>query len=111
MIMAEVQVKKTPHFQQVTVMALMTAFQLVCTACVLCRQEELSLKMVYVFFGYIAAEWVYMLIGTLITGNDYFELEAIAFFLSGIGLTVCASFNESYALKQIIAIGLVLRFI
>ncbi|MEE1011592.1 MAG: FtsW/RodA/SpoVE family cell cycle protein, partial [Acutalibacteraceae bacterium] len=37
---------------------------------------------------------------------DYFELEAIAFFLSGIGLTVCASFNETYALKQLIAIGL-----
>ena len=106
MVMAEAQVKKTPHFQQVTVMALMTAFQLICTACVLCRQEELSLKMVYVFFGYIAAEWVYMLIGTLITGNDYFELEAIAFFLSGIGLTICAGLGEDYAIKQLIAIGL-----
>ena len=97
---------KQPHFKQVTVMMLMTAFQLICAACVLCRQEELSLSLVYIFFGYIAAEWIYMLIGTLVTGNDYFELEAIAFFLSGIGLTVCASFNESYALKQIIAIGL-----
>lgn len=104
--MAEAAVKKQSHFQQVTVMALMTAFQLVCAACVLCRQEELSITMVYIFFGYIAAEWIYMLIGTLVTGNDYFELEAIAFFLSGIGLTVCASFSEEYALKQIIAIGL-----
>ncbi len=104
--MAEAAVKKQSHFQQVTVMALMTAFQLVCAACVLCRQEELSITMVYIFFGYIAAEWIYMLIGTLVTGNDYFELEVIAFFLSGIGLTVCASFSEEYALKQIIAIGL-----
>lgn len=103
--MADAAARK-PHFQQITVMTLMTAFQLVCAACVLCRQEELSLTMVYIFFGYIAAEWIYMLIGTLVTGNDYFELEAIAFFLSGIGLTVCASFSESYALKQIIAIGL-----
>ena len=104
--LSETVVKKQSHFQQITVMALMTAFQLICAACVLCRQEELSLKMVYIFFGYIAAEWVYMLIGTLVTGNDYFELEAIAFFLSGIGLTVCASFSEDFALKQIIAIGL-----
>lgn len=81
-------------------MLLMTAFQLISAACVLCRQEELSLSLVYIFFGYIAAEWIYMLIGTLVTGNDYFELEAIAFFLSGIGLTVCASFSETYALKQ-----------
>lgn len=97
---------KQPHFKQITVMLLMTAFQLISAACVLCRQEELSLSLVYIFFGYIAAEWIYMLIGTLVTGNDYFELEAIAFFLSGIGLTVCASFSETYALKQIIAIAL-----
>ena len=69
---------KQPHFKQITVMLLMTAFQLISAACVLCRQEELSLSLVYIFFGYIAAEWIYMLIGTLVTGNDYFELEAIA---------------------------------
>lgn len=97
---------KQPHFKQITVMLLMTAFQLISAACVLCRQEELSLSLVYIFFGYIAAEWIYMLIGTLVTGNDYFELEAIAFFLSGIGLTVCASFSETYALKQVIAIAM-----
>lgn len=94
------------HFKQITVMLLMTAFQLICAACVICREEELSLSLVYIFFGYIAAEWVYMLIGNLVTGNDYFELEAIAFFLSGIGLTVCASIGEAYALKQVIAIGM-----
>ena len=104
--MAETAAKKQPRFKQVTVMLLMTAFQLLCAACVLCRQENPSLNMVYIFFGYIAAEWIYMLIGNLVTDNDYFELEAIAFFLSGIGLTVCASFSESYALKQLIAIGL-----
>ncbi len=98
--------KKQPRFKQVTVMLMMTAFQLLSAACVLCRDEELNMNLVYIFFGYIAAEWVYMLIGNLVTDNDYFELEAIAFFLSGIGLTVCASFSESYALKQLIAIGL-----
>ena len=98
--------KKQPRFRQVTVMLLMSAFQLICAACVLFRQEELNLSLLYIFFGYIAVEWLYMLIGNLITDNDYFELEAIAFFLSGIGLTVCASFNESYAIKQLIAIGL-----
>ncbi|MBQ2973646.1 MAG: FtsW/RodA/SpoVE family cell cycle protein [Clostridia bacterium] len=104
--MSETKVNRQPHFKQVTVMLLMTAFQLLCAACVFVKQEELSITLVYIFFGYIAAEWIYMLIGTLVTHNDYFELEAIAFFLSGIGLTVCASFSESYALKQLIAIGL-----
>lgn len=104
--MSETKAVRQPHFKQVTVMFLMTAFQLLCAACIFVRQEELSINLVYIFFGYIAAEWIYMLFGTIITNNDYFELEAIAFFLSGIGLTVCASFNESYALKQLIAIGL-----
>ncbi len=84
----------------------MTAFQLLCAACVIFRQEEPSLNMIYIFFGYIAAEWMYLLIGNLVTDNDYFELEVIAFFLSGIGLTVCASVSEAYALKQLIAIGM-----
>lgn len=104
--MEKTKQQNKPQFQQITVMVLMTAFQLICAACVLCAQEELSLNMVYIFFGYIAAEWIYMLVGVTVTGNDYFELEAIAFFLSGIGLTVCASISESYALKQLIAIGL-----
>lgn len=96
--------KRQPRFKQITVMLLMTVFQFISAACVLFRDKELNLNLAYVFLGFIALEWVYMLLGTVITGNDYFELEAIAFFLSGIGLTVCASFNESFAIKQLIAI-------
>lgn len=98
--------KKQPEFRQVTVMFLITAFQLTCAACVLSRTPEMNMNMLYIFLGYIAAEWAYMALNVLVTGNDYFELEAVAFFLSGIGLTVCASFNENFALKQLIAIGL-----
>lgn len=100
------QQKPQPEFRQVTVMLLMTAFQLISASCVMFREEELSINFVYIFFGYIAVEWIYMLFGVIITGHDYFELEAIAFFLSGIGLTVCATISESFALKQLIAIGL-----
>ncbi len=98
--------KSQPRFKQITVMLLMTVFQALSAACVILRDKEPNMNLVYIFLGYIAAEWVYMLIGTVITGTDYFELEAIAFFLSGIGLTVCAGFSESYALKQVIAIAM-----
>lgn len=98
--------RKQPEFRQVTVMLLISFFQLICAASVLTIDKELNMNLVYIFFGYIAFEWLYMMCNVLITGNDYFELEAIAFFLSGIGLTVCATFSESYALKQLIAIGL-----
>lgn len=95
-----------PAFKQVTVMIFITIFQLLSASCVLYREEEMSFNLVCVFLGYIVLEWIYMLIGTLATGTDYFELEAMAFFLCGIGLTICASINESYAIKQIVAIGL-----
>lgn len=87
-------------------MVAITLFQLLSSACVLFRGEAVSLNLTCVFCGYIMVEWLYMLIGTLVTRTDYFELEAIAFFLCGIGLTVCASYNEAYAVKQAIAIAL-----
>ena len=98
--------RKQPEFRQVTVMILMSFFQLMCAAQVIYREETINMNLVYIFLGYICAEWLYMLFGVLITGSDYFELEAVAFFLSGIGLTICASIGESYALKQLIAVGL-----
>ena len=94
------------RFRQTTVMILISLFQAVCAAEVILAQDEISPMLVYIFAGYIATEWLYMMFGVIITGNDYFELEAIAFFLSGIGLTVCAAISEDYALKQVIAIGL-----
>ncbi len=96
---------RQPAFKQVTVMIAITIFQLLSAACVVFREETVNTNILYVFLGYIVAEWLYMLIGTIATGTDYFELEAMAFFLSGIGLTVCASFNENYAVKQAVAIG------
>ncbi len=98
--------KEQPRFKQITVLFLITLFQLICCACILLRQKEISAITIYTFLGYIALEWIYMALGTIITGHDYFELEAIGFFLSGIGLTVCASFNNSYAYKQLFAIVL-----
>ena len=100
------EMKKQPEFRQLTVMFLITAFQLVTSACVIFRSEEINMNLVYIFAGYICVEWIYMMFNVIITGKDYFELEAIAFFLSGIGLTICATFSENYAIKQAIAIGL-----
>ncbi len=97
---------KENRFRQTTVMVLISLFQAICACEVILYQKEASNSLIYIFAGYIAAEWLYMMFGVIITGNDYFELEAIAFFLSGIGLTVCATISEDYALKQVIAIGL-----
>lgn len=77
-----------------------------CAVLILARRAEDSRGvLVRAFAVYVAVEWLYMLLGSLIAKNDYFELEGIAFFLSGISLAVCASFDENYAVKQLVAIG------
>lgn len=112
-------------FNQTAVMFLITVFQVICMLTLITNPdvyafyverlrdgvEALALqafntKILYIFLIYIAVEWLYMMLGTLVTGGDYFELEAIAFFLCGIGLTVCASFSPDNAQTQLIAIGL-----
>ena len=97
---------KQPEFRQITVMILISIFQILSAFCIIGGNKESSENFTFIFFGYIAFEWLYMMINVIVTGKDYFELEAIAFFLSGIGLTVCATFSENYAVKQLIAIGL-----
>lgn len=87
-------------------MVLISIFQILSAFSVTAGGKESGDNLMLLFFGYIAFEWIYMMLNVIVTGKDYFELEAIAFFLSGIGLTVCATFSESYALKQLIAIGL-----
>ncbi len=98
--------KQQPEFRQVTVMVLISIFQFLSMLAVISKQEETNMNTVYVFLGYIVLEWIYMMFNVIITGKDYFELEAIAFFLSGIGLMVCATIGESYAIKQLICICL-----
>ncbi len=107
MIVAEKsKYRPQPKFRQVTVMFLISVFQVILFAGVVLRDSEMNMTYIYLFTGYICFEWIYMMFNVLITGSDYFELEAIAFFLSGLGLAVCASFNETFFMKQLLALGL-----
>jgi len=120
-----VREKPQSKFNQTAVMFLISVFQVLCMVSLVTNDavyssyvarlkdgvEALALQtfntqIFYIFMIFIAAEWLYMALGTLITGHDYFELEAVAFFLCGIGLTVCASFGPDNAITQLIAIGI-----
>lgn len=78
---------------------MLTLFQLFCAAGVLAKATEGTFTLVIAFLGFILIEWLYMLLGTAITGSDYFELESLAFFLCGIGLTISALPNSSNRTK------------
>ncbi len=89
-------------------MILVTVFQ-VLTSTVIITKNEVNLKLLAVFAAYIALEWIYFFIASVFCGQNNFELEIIGFLFSGIGLAVCASVYDDYAVKQIfsIVIGLV----
>ncbi len=84
-------------------MIIITAFQALTSTLVIVR-DEVNLKLLAVFAAYIAAEWIYFFIASNFCGQNNFELETIGFLFSGIGLTVCASVYDDYALKQAVSI-------
>ncbi|MBR6532053.1 MAG: FtsW/RodA/SpoVE family cell cycle protein [Clostridia bacterium] len=84
-------------------MTIITAFQAL-TSTVVIVKDGVNLKLLAVFAAYIAAEWLYFFIASNFCGQNNFELEIIGFLFSGIGLTVCASVYDDYALKQMVSI-------
>lgn len=86
-------------------MIFVSIFQLL-TSTIPITKDGVNLKLFAVFGAYIALEWLYFIFASVIGGQNNFELEIIAFLLSGIGLTVCASVYDDYAVKQLISIVL-----
>jgi len=56
------------------------------------------------FLGYILFEWIYVGVMHGIFKKENFELEFIAFFLCGIGMTLSASVEKGAQIKQLVAI-------
>lgn len=91
------------RFNWVLMMTVVTAFQIL-TSTVVIVKDGVNLKLLAVFAAYIAAEWMYFFVASNFCGQNNFELETIGFLFSGIGLTVCASVYDDYALKQMVSI-------
>lgn len=87
---------------------LITAFQVFCAGQILLNiSEELTKNTIYIVFGsYILVEWVYFLVFAGILRRKSFEVELIAFFLSGIGLALTSSVYPDKAYTQLIAVFL-----
>lgn len=95
---------KSKPFYWFPVMVSVAIFQVITSATVLLQKDEFDLLLTVALFGYIFIEFVYFFIATAFFDQKHTELEVIGFFLSGIGLTVCASVNSNYAIKQAAAI-------
>ena len=87
------------------ILLLLTVFQLVCAVPVVFEDGNFYWQNGAMFLGYIVFEWLYVAVMHLLKKVN-FELEFIAFFLSGIGMTLGASVSKSAQLKQLVAIAL-----
>lgn len=86
------------------ILALLTIFQVLSSIPTIIQGSTLYPMVALSFLIYIAIEWVYVLIMTAIFKKKNFEIECIAFFLCGVGMTVTASIYPSGLMKQLIAI-------
>jgi len=86
------------------VMLLITAFQLLSYAPLL-LQEGVEWPMAAALLGYVAAQWLFMLLLRTITKQKNLAPELLGCWLSGLGLAVCGSFSAQFAWKQAVAIA------
>ncbi len=93
------KVKPKP-FVWFPVMLLVGFFQIITAFTVLFQKDEFDFILAAVLLGYIFIEFAYFFVSTIFFSQTHTELEVIGFFLSGIGLTICASVDTDYALKQ-----------
>lgn len=95
---------KTYRFKWQLMLFFVSVFQLVSAVPVIFKDGQVSVTLLPVFAGLIAAEWAYLTANRLISKRQDFELEMIAFLLSGISIVIAASINTGYAVKQLIAV-------
>lgn len=96
--------EKYKKFDSKTIMFLLVIFQIFSfiPACV-DDGEPIAENFLY-FTLYILIEWLYTFFMTRVMKKENLELECIAFFLCGIGMTVTSSIYPSGLLKQFIAV-------
>ena len=97
--------RKYKYVDRSLILFLLTSFQVITFTPVIFHGGEVNFMVAALLLGYILFEWLYVSITHSITKRINFELELIAFFLSGIGLCVTASVEGYEAmLKQLITV-------
>lgn len=98
--------KKIPHIKPINNFALLIVlnlFQLMCAIPASYSDEDgFQVQVLISIVILVAVEWLYVTIFYTVMHRRNFELEFIAFFLSGVGITVIGSIEPESALKQLL---------
>lgn len=99
--------KKIPNIKPINNFALLLAlsvFQLITGLQAAMAGDEFSAKAIISVIIFVAAEWIYVALFYTIMHRRNFELEFIAFFLSGVGLAAIGSVDPDACFKQLIIV-------
>lgn len=96
--------RKYRYVDRSFILIILTAFQVMTVIPAAFPDGEFNIVNTIMLFGYILFEWIYVGVMHFIFKKVNFELEFIAFFLSGIGLVVTASVSPSLMKTQLIAV-------
>ena len=92
---------KNKHVGKTFILLVLTLFQWISFAPVIFSKGVGGFDMVLLVGGYISFEWLYVIFMYFVMKKTNFELEFIAFFLSGIGLCIIGSiYGTSPMIKQ-----------
>ncbi|MCM1115255.1 MAG: FtsW/RodA/SpoVE family cell cycle protein [Clostridium sp.] len=97
--------KKMPHIKPINNFAMLliiSLFQLFTGYSAAVSGDELSVKVIVSMVIFIAVEWVYVTVFYTAMHRRNFELEFIAFFLTGTGLAVIGSVDPKACFKQLL---------
>lgn len=97
--------KKLPHIKPINNFALLTVltlFQLLSGAAAAGGTGKFELKVLLSIVALIVLEWLYISVFYFAMHRRNFELEFIAFFLSGVGIAVIGSIKPDDAFKQLL---------
>lgn len=85
-------------------MLLISLFQLISFGQVWSLQEESASLISLILIIFLALEWLYCVLATFFMRKGSLALELIAFFLSGIGMTIAACQSVGYLFTQFLAL-------
>ena len=95
--------KRLPKIRPINnfaMLALMTVFQAVTAFCAAGADGAFEIKVISAMALFIATEWIYLIAFYTLLHRRNFELELIAFFLCGTGISVIGSVSANAAFKQ-----------
>ena len=96
--------KKYRYVDRGFILLLLTIFQFFSCLPVVFEGGKFYAVNAVCFLGFTLFEWLYVAVMHLAFKKVNFELEFIAFFLSGIGMTLTASVSKSSHIKQLAAV-------